>query len=515
MFERIPSVQELLDSAPLKNVLHRANRAVVASGAKTFVDRLTRAAQAAAGDFEIPSATELAERIADWIKAESERGIRSVVNATGVVLAGDTAGCPASAAVVSQMAAVGDNYAAFDVDLATGKQVDRRAQVGALLAERAGAEAGLLTANLPTAVMLAATPAATRLFTRCFALALHVGDKELPVSQWLDCLPPGTPRAVGAINGVTLAEIRRAMEDEEDTAGMTGRDVTDGVFLWCPPASFELKGSAALPSLSEVAGLCREHNKLLVAVVSQATLVAADSVGLPADRQVSQVLAAGADLVVFAGDGLIGGPECGLIVGSEEAVALLRSHPLAEAFAPSAAVVAAFEAVLPYQKDSRTACEHIPACTLATAPTENLKLRAERIAGQLAGLPWIQAARAVAVPASLSQYRLSHEAMESWGVWLAAKDMNAEQLASRLRMLRPGILADASAETTAAVERAFAADAEPHDAATATAGVVLNLRSVLPRQDVVITELLEALQPSAAATNDGAEPSDMEAQDGG
>jgi len=483
MFQRIPSVQELLESAPLKNLVEQANRAAVVSGVRSFVDRLTRAAQTAAEDFQVPSPTELAQRVADWINAERERGIRPVINATGVVLCDALGGAPLAADVVAQTAASGDNYASYGMDLANGRPVDRTALVTRLLAERAGAEDALIVANLPAAVMTAASAHAG--YRTPFALLSHISDAKRRMDRWFECLSDGPLAGVGSVNAVSLDEIQAVLGD----APLADED--GGVFLWAPPVSFRLQGQVALPSLSEVAGVCRETGVTLIAIPPLATLTDPTRWGLAKAFCVAATLSAGADLVIFAGDGLIGGPPCGLMVGRKAAIEPVRSHPLLEAFPPATHDLAGLEAALRLHADADTAGQNIPAVSLLTAPADNLKLRAERMAEQLAAADWVESAAAVQTPGWLSDHRLPGEEIAGWGVRLTAKP-ELHDLYDWLRRRRPAIVTDTTCDSC------------PSDASDPAAKrtVTLNLRSVLARQDVTLTELLEDLRPSEERRQD-------------
>src|SRR5436305_12270137 len=125
----LPSISELLEIPPLKSLVRRVNRNAVVTGAKQFLDKMRTQLQYAAANVHVPSAAELAERIADWIATEEHVALAPVINATGVVIHPELGRVPLPEEALRAIAEVGRGYASVEFDLATGGHRERRAIV--------------------------------------------------------------------------------------------------------------------------------------------------------------------------------------------------------------------------------------------------------------------------------------------------------------------------------------------------------------------------------------------------
>src|SRR5262245_40636852 len=116
VLRNIPSVSELLESPPLKSLVNRVSHNVVVSGVRSFLDDLRGQVQGATG-INIPTPTELAERIADWIATTEQPPLRPVINATGIVLHTGLGRAPLSDGAIASIAAIAGGYASVELDL--------------------------------------------------------------------------------------------------------------------------------------------------------------------------------------------------------------------------------------------------------------------------------------------------------------------------------------------------------------------------------------------------------------
>ena len=135
VLRNIPSVSELLDSPPLRGLVDRVSHNVVTSGIRTFLENLRRDVQSAAAEITVPSAGELAEKIADWIVREDKPLLRPVINATGIILHTGLGRSPLSKEAVQAIADLASGYVSLEVNLETGDRsrrilsVDRKSVV--------------------------------------------------------------------------------------------------------------------------------------------------------------------------------------------------------------------------------------------------------------------------------------------------------------------------------------------------------------------------------------------------
>src|SRR6266508_5360156 len=295
----LPAVDALLAHPAVARCAATFGRAPVTAAARHTLEASRRAAAAGA---PVPGLDELAGQVAAELAAVAGRRMRAVVNATGVVLHTNLGRAPLSeAAVEAVVAAAG--YATVEYDLAGGTRGRRGTAVATLLREVTGADAGLAVNNAAGALLL--------------CLHALAREREAVVSRGELIEIGGEFRLPSVIEaaGVTLVEVGTTNRTHlADYAGALGR--RSACVLVVHPSNYRVEGFATRPPLAEVAALAREHGLPLVYDAGSGLL--AGSFG--AEPSVAWALDAGADLVLFSGDKLLGGPQAGLIVGGAELV---------------------------------------------------------------------------------------------------------------------------------------------------------------------------------------------------
>ncbi len=154
VLRNIPSVNELLEKPALRKLVDRANRNTVVSGVRHFLDNLRNEVQDAAADIKIPSASELADRIAHWIVTEDSSNLRPVINATGILLHTGLGRAPLAEAAIEAIADIARGYASVEVDVQTGERSQRVHDAQCLLKKITGAEAAAVVNNNAGATLL-------------------------------------------------------------------------------------------------------------------------------------------------------------------------------------------------------------------------------------------------------------------------------------------------------------------------------------------------------------------------
>ncbi|GIH95702.1 L-seryl-tRNA(Sec) selenium transferase [Planobispora siamensis] len=296
-------------------------------------------------------------------------GPRRVVNATGVLLHTNLGRAPLPAAAVEALA-VAAGTTDVELDLATGRRGRRgRTALAALAAAVPGAGAVHLVNNNAAALVLAAT---------AFA-----GGKEIVISR-------GEMVEIG--DGFRLPDLLVSTGARLREVGTTNRTSVDdyaaaigpetGFVLKVHPSNYRIEGFAGTPGIAELAGVCREAGLPLVADAGSGLLRPEPL--LPDEPDAATWLKEGADLVTASGDKLLGGPQCGLLLGRADLVERLRRHPLARALRVDKLTLAALEATL----TALTAGGHPVADALHADPVR-LRRRARALAARLtdAGIP--------------------------------------------------------------------------------------------------------------------------------
>jgi L-seryl-tRNA(Ser) seleniumtransferase len=399
---------------------------------------------AAAGD-----AASVARSARERIAARDARSLRRVLNATGVVLQTNLGRAPLAP---SAIAAIGEAAATVSVeyDLVAGRRGERHGHAVRLLQELSGAEDGVVVNNNAAAVLLALSAIATR--------------REVIVSR-------GELVEIGG--GFRIPDVLRRSGAKLVEVGTTNRTyVKDYVaaisertaaILRVHASNFKVVGFVARPEDHALASVAQEHGVAFIHDLGSGTLLDTARHGLPREQTVAEAVAAGADLVTFSGDKLLGGPQAGVVVGRGASVAALRAHPLMRALRPDKLTLAALIATLELYRDGR-AEEEIPVWRMIAARPTTLARRARALASRLeaAGVE----AQVVETESTVGGGSLPEETQPSRAVLLGGR---AAELATRLRRATPAII-------TRIVD----------------GRVALDLRAILPEDDELLASTVSA-----------------------
>jgi L-seryl-tRNA(Ser) seleniumtransferase len=355
---RPPSIDLLLRQLP------GLPRAIALAEARALAEEVRTGASPPPGDGAIDA---WADAVAARVARRRRPHLRRVINATGIVLHTNLGRAPLSAGAARAVAALAEGYSTLEMDLEGGRRGERLAGVAPLLRRLTGAEDALAVNNCAAAVLLGLT-----------ALAR---DREVIVSRGELVEIGGAFRIPDVITacGARLREVGATNRTRpEDFARAVGPDTA--AILRVHPSNFRVEGFTGQPSREATAKVARDAGVLYLEDRGSGALVAGLGEPTPAE-----VIAAGADLVFFSGDKLLGGPQAGIVVGRRDLVARLRRHPLYRALRLDRLVLGALEAVLLELE----AGELPPAVRMLQAPAEAVRVRAEALAARLvdAGLP--------------------------------------------------------------------------------------------------------------------------------
>jgi L-seryl-tRNA(Ser) seleniumtransferase len=307
----------------------------------------------------------------DLVAGARERlrpSLRRVLNATGVVVHTNLGRAPLGAEARAAVARAAEGYANLELDLATGERGSRQAHVEGLLCELTGAEAALAVNNCAAAVLLAAA-------------ALAGGGRDLVVSRGQLVEIGGAFRIpeVVAQAGARMVEVGTTNRTRLSDYVAVLTDAT-GAILRAHPSNFRTVGFVESVEIEALCGLG-------VPVIDDVgSGILADDLAVLADEPpVRRSVAAGAALVCFSGDKLLGGPQAGLLVGDRDAIAACRRHPLARAVRVDKLSLAALEATLALYRDPDHARRALPVLAMLTADEPALAERARRLADATGG----------------------------------------------------------------------------------------------------------------------------------
>jgi len=404
--------------------------------------------QAALVGSQVPETEVILASIINHLKRGAEPTLKTVINATGVILHTNLGRAPLSSAVIDAMSRIGPFYSNLEYDLDAGRRGSRYVHAEDLLVRLTGAEAALLVNNNAAAVLL--------------ALAALAREREVIISRSQLVEIGGGFRIpeVLAASGARLVEVgttnRTYLSDYQ--AAITPQTA---VILRVHQSNFRLQGFVHQPQLEELAALAHDNRLTLLDDLGSGTLLATEVFGLPHEPTIQESLAAGADMVTFSGDKLLGGPQAGIIVGKADAVARLRDYPLTRALRVDKTTIAGIQAnLLHYARGE--AEQAIPIWRMISAAVETIRERALHFLSLLAeSSGW----RLLDGRSMIGGGALPEESLPT--VLLASSHANAQALASALRQGEHPVVAR--------VEDGM---------------LVLDLRTVLPEQEDLLAERL-------------------------
>jgi len=307
---------------------------------------------------------DLAERLREELGAARRPQLRRVLNATGVIVHTNLGRAPLPTAALERVTEVARGYSNLEYDLADGARGSRQDHLAGLLRRLTGAEASLVVNNNAGAVLLAlAALAEGREVVVSRGELIEIGDGfRIP-----DVLARSGARLVevGTTNRTRAADYERAIGPET------------GLLLRVHQSNFRVVGFAEQPATAQLAAVARRHELPLVDDLGSGALMRLPDEPTPADA-----LAAGADLVSFSGDKLLGGPQAGIVAGRADLVERLRRHPLQRALRADKLTLAALEGTLTLYLDRPG---EIPVLRMIEEPAESVRTRAERLAGLTGG----------------------------------------------------------------------------------------------------------------------------------
>jgi L-seryl-tRNA(Ser) seleniumtransferase len=311
---------------------------------------------------------EATRRMEQTAQRENETGIKKVINATGVLLHTNLGRAPLSAAA---RAAIDEaaGYCNLEYDVTTGTRGKRGARVEALLRDLTGAEAALVVNNCAAAALLILTVLAQdgeTIVSRGELVEIG-GDFRVP-----DVMASSGTRMVevGTTNRTHLEDYRRAI------------NANTRLIMRVHPSNYRIVGFASTPEIGELASLAHEHDLPLYEDGGSGVLSDLSGYGVIDEPTVSDIVAAGADVVSFSGDKLLGSAQAGLIVGTQAIVDRLRKHPLYRALRSDKLRLAALEATLTAHQRDRAASE-VPVLQMLALTADEIEQRARHVLEQV------------------------------------------------------------------------------------------------------------------------------------
>lgn len=410
----LPQIGALLESEEWNAVLNVYSREQVKKALAKELNLVREKIQA--GAEKVPSSEQLLVQVKSRLEALARSGPRPVINATGVIIHTNLGRAPlATEAVAAVEGATG--YCNLELDMESGGRGSRHSHVEQLLCYLTGAEAAMAVNNNAAAVML--------------ALAVMAQGKEGVIARGQLVEIGGSFRIpevmaqsgvrlveVGATNRVYIEDYRRAIGPET------------GAIIRVHPSNYRVVGFQEEVALAELVALAREHNLPVLDDLGSGAIVDLRPYGID-EPTVQDSVEAGVDVSCFSGDKMLGGPQCGVIVGRKRWLTLLKSHPLARALRCDKLTLAALAATLGLYMQPE-GWRRIPILSMLVEEAAMLETRAKKLAAQLKGLP--VEVDIIAAHSPVGGGALPLHQLETRAVRLKPKRLAASELARRLRL---------------------------------------------------------------------------------
>jgi L-seryl-tRNA(Ser) seleniumtransferase len=431
----LPAVERVLQHAALADALAALPRAIVVAAVRAELG-IARAALMRPKAGAAPDAAAIARAAAARAAREATPQLRRLLNATGIVLHTNLGRAPLAPAAKQAVADVASGYSSLEYDLDAGKRGDRGTGIERALTRLTGAEAACVVNNGAAAILL--------------ALSGIAAGKKVLVSRG-ELVEIGGSFRVPEImekSGAILVEVgatnRTHLRDYETALAKHGRDVA--AILRVHPSNFRIAGFTARPELADLAKLAKRAKVALIEDLGSGALVDLAPFGLEHEPTVGESLAAGADVVTFSGDKLLGGAQAGMILGSAKLIARIKKDPFARAMRMDKLALAALEATLALYGDPAAALAGIPALGMLRASADDLKPLAENLAWLLAERVPGLSTRVVANDGEVGGGALPLQKLPGWAVACTHAKHSADALERAARAATPPVIGTVRAQ---------------------------------------------------------------------
>ena len=444
----LPSVSALLETAGVKLLLEQHPRRVVLDAVRDTVE----AARAAGGGRRTEQ--QWLETITTAIQDSSRPSLRRVINATGVVLHTNLGRAPLAEVAIRAIEQVAEGFSNLEYDIDTGERGSRYSHCVGLLQQLTGAEDALVVNNCAAAMVLALNSLAQR--------------KEVLVSRGELVEIGGSFRIpdIMARSGARLVEVGTTNRTHDDDYRRAITPKTAAI-VKVHRSNFAIEGFTADVSVERLVFIAAEHGLPVIHDLGSGLMLPLDEYGLTGEPTVAQAVSAGPTLVLASGDKLLGGPQAGLILGKAAVVSRLRKNPFARAMRVDKLTLSALEATLRLYLEPARALKEIPLLAMLTEPLEQIEVRANSVVNALRS-HGIEADPAPST-ASVGGGAFPTVEIPSRAVIIKA---NAPVFEERLRLGDPPVIGR-----------------------IANGQLLLDLRSVMPREDGALTTAIARARP--------------------
>ncbi len=421
LLRKLPKIDRILDDFQSDD--SAVSTAIVKSAVKATIEKYRKKILAGSLDHLPGSKKEWNAIFSTAIAEKNSPNLKRVINGSGVVIHTNLGRSLLGADAMESLLRAGSYYSNLEFDLSTGKRGSRYSLVEEMICDLTGAEAAIVVNNNAAAVLLA-------LNTLSFHKETIVSRGQLVEIGGSFRIPDVMSRSgalmveVGATNRTHLFDYENAICD--DTA----------LLLKVHTSNFRVIGFTSEVPVHEMVKLGRKHNLPVMEDLGSGSLIDLSPWGLPKEPTVQEIVKAGADVVTFSGDKLLGGPQAGIIVGEKDIIARIKKNPMNRALRIDKFTLASLESVLRHYYDLDKALQNVPTLFMLTCDPAQLKKKGQRILRRLGGAkknkglielqPTISRVGGGAMP---------EHGLDSWALVLLPCEMGASSLEKWFRSL--------------------------------------------------------------------------------
>ncbi|MFL5244470.1 MAG: L-seryl-tRNA(Sec) selenium transferase [Gemmataceae bacterium] len=426
-FRDLPSVNDVLEAEPLQSLSKdHAHDSIVAT-IRQELDALRNELKDGLSTNGKATVAAIALRVVERMATELQPRLRRVINATGIVLHTNLGRAPMAEEAARAAHEAARGYLNLEMDLETGKRSSRQNPVREWLCRLTGAESATAVNNCAaaTVIVLRALCAGREVIVSRGQLIEIGGSFRIPEIM---AVSGAFLREVGTTNITRIADYEAAIGPNT------------GALMRVHTSNYRISGFTKAASLDELVELGKKRNVPVIDDCGSGALLDFARFGFEGEPVISQSIKAGADLVLFSGDKLLGGPQAGIIVGRKEWIQKIEKDPLMRAFRLDKMTLAALEATLRLYMNQERALAEIPGLRMLGTSPQDLKGRAEFLAQGLGRLADIRNVQVEEDFAYVGGGSLPDQKMQTLVVTVETGELTVEDLAHRLRIGSPAVV---------------------------------------------------------------------------
>jgi L-seryl-tRNA(Ser) seleniumtransferase len=469
-FRALPSVHEILEAPTVQALANtHAHDVIVAAVRQELAELRRRVSRGEAFDGPVVAET-VAGRVAERVGRELRPKLRPVINATGIVLHTNLGRAPVAEEAAHAAFEAARGYLNLELDLETGTRSSRQLAIREWVCRLTGAESATVVNNnaAATVIALRALCAGQEVVISRGQLIEIGGSFRIPEIM---AVSGALLREVGTTNITRLADYERAI------------GTNTGALLQVHSSNYRISGFTESVPLADLAALGKKHAIKVIDDIGSGALLDFQRFGFTGEPVAPASIAAGADLVLFSGDKLLGGPQAGILAGKKEWIGRIEKDPLMRAFRCDKMTLAALEATLRLYLHEERALREVPGLRMLGTPLAELRRRATALAKRLRELPGLASVQVREDQAYVGGGSLPDQSMPTWVVEVVPRDLGDTDFAQRLRTGTPAVVGRLR-----------------------DGKLVLDVRTIFPRQEAGLIEAVRQASQMGCSARNAPEP---------